>query len=126
MSTQNDQEILSSWYRFAAQQQGFVDSFLQLLRDQFGKSLAEQQREFGAGESEFLRLRGMRLPRPNAFTSDAQRMATACQLSNPIAFVRALVLARNLSNMNPNSGTGTGYQAAFDATDDLDTPPETE
>lgn len=126
MSTRTDSDILANWYRFASEQSGFVDSYLRLLRDHQGQTLTDQQREFGASDENFLRLRGMKLPRPNAFTKDAQRIANACQLTNPFAFIRAIMLARQIANIDSAAPANEGYQAAFDEMPDLDTPPETE
>jgi hypothetical protein len=126
MSTHTDADILANWYRFASGQLGFVDSYLQLLRERQGKSLTDQQREYGASDENFLRLRGMKLPRSNTFTKDAERIANACQLSDPFAFVRALMLARKLATLDSAAPANEGYQAAFDEMPDLDAPPETE
>lgn len=122
MDTRSDEEILQTWYQYAALQPGFVDSYLQLLRDKQGKSLDEQREEFGVSEVQFNRLRSMRLPREQQFTSDAKRIADACQLSTPLRFVQAMILARNLVRGQDN-GSLHGYKAAFDDTMDLDDVP---
>jgi len=126
MGTYSDPDILANWYRFASGQPGFVDSYLQILRDRQGKTLADQQREFGVSNEGFLRLRGMKLPRPNSFIKDAQRIANICQVTNPFAFVQALVLARQIGTADNAAPVNEGYQAAFDEMPDLDIPPETE
>jgi hypothetical protein len=126
MRTPTDYEILTRWYHFAAEQTGFIDSFLLVLRERKQESLDDQQREFGVSDEAFLRLRGMRLPRSTSFASDAERIAIACQASNPLAFVRALVLARKLIDAEHSAEASEGYQAAFDEVSNLDSPPDTE
>ena len=126
MSTHSDPNILANWYHFASGKPGFVDSYLQILRDRQGKTLVDQQREFGVSNEGFLRLRGMKLPRLNSFTRDAQRIANTCQVTNSFAFVQALVLARQIIAADNAAPANEGYQAAFDEMPDLDIPPETE
>src|SRR5579859_2587389 len=122
MNTRSDEEILQRWYQYAVLQPGFVDSYLQLLRDKQGKSLDEQREEFGVSERQFNRLRSMRLPREQQFTSDAKRIADVCQLSAPLRFVQAMILARNLVKGQDNRSLRE-YKAAFDDTVDLDDIP---
>lgn len=119
-----DDAIMIKWYRYAAEQPGSVDSLLRVLRERTGQTVAEQQAEFGASDEQWPRLRGFRVPRPDAFSSDARHIAEACQLASPFAFVQQLKLAWNLTNAPPASGTTQFYQAAFDARDDLDPGPE--
>lgn len=123
MIDKTDDAILEEWYRHAAQQPGSVESLLALLRSRQAKSPEQQRIEVGASEPEFLRLQAMRLPRPHLFASDAQRMAVACHLTNPIRFVHELLLARNLARATDVSGPVESYQAAFDAAGDLDESP---
>jgi hypothetical protein len=78
----------------------------------------------------------MRLPRPDHFTEDAQRIALACGLANPLAFMKALLMARGIekSSTNPSMTNLIDsaehpeqyYIAAFDAQDDLDVLPESD
>src|SRR5579859_395541 len=121
-----DEAIMMSWYRYSADQPGSVDSLLRQLRYLQGKSLEEQKTEFGASDQEFTRLRGLKLPRPQFFTSDAQRIAAACHLTYPLAFVQALLLARNLVSQPLEYATSQSYEAAFDDIDDLDEVPKDE
>lgn len=114
-------ERLAAWYSYAATEEGFVGSLLQLLRERTGITLEQQQQKYGAGDAEFIRLQGMPLPRPDRFRSDAQRIAAACSLAFPLAFVHDLVLARNLTLL---AGGEQAYRAAFDAGESLDEPPE--
>ncbi len=118
--------FLEEWYRFTAEQPWAVDAYLRVLRTREGKTLEQQQQEFGAGNQEFLQLRGMPLPRPHLFRSDAQRIAEACRLQFPLQFVSALLLARNLLMSQPESGNVHSYEAAFDAPGEPTLPPEKE
>lgn len=126
MNTNSDSEILQGWYQFAAQEPGSVDSLLQLLRNRQGKSFDQQRIEFGAAPQQFDRLRSMRLPREHLFAQDAKRIAEACHLSNPTAFIQALILARNIQQSEPFTSTHTSYRAAFDDTENLDDIPDEE
>lgn len=123
MSANSDEEILQVWYQFASSQPSSVDSYLHLLRDRQGKTLEEQCEEFGVSIDQFNRLRSMQLPRESQFASDAKRMADACHLSEPMRFVQAMVLARNLQRRE-SQNLHPGYQAAFDDIDDLDKFPD--
>ncbi len=125
------EHVIQSWYAYAATQPGSVGSWLRLLQERLGQSAAQQQREFGTTDDQFLRLVGMRLPRPDHFTGDAQRIALACELSNPFAFTKAMLLARSIDNANTNASLTNiprqaaehqeqYYMAAFDAQEDLD------
>ena len=122
----NEQEIMMRWYQYAARQPSSVEALLQLLRERTGETVEEQRAAFGASEDEWIRLRGFRAPRGEQFSSDAQRIAAACHLGHPFAFVQQLKLARNLMTNSGAAGKGTFYQAAFDAEEDLDQPPEAE
>jgi len=119
-------QIMANWYRHSIEQPGSVDSLLCILRDRLGQSLEHQQAEFGANDYEFNQLRGFGLPRPQAFTKDAHRIAIACKLTNPFAFIRAMVLARKLTHNLPQSNDFQYYQAAFDELEDLDELPDEE
>lgn len=123
MNELSDSEILHGWYQFASAQPGSVETLLKLLRARQGKSLKDQQTEFGASLEQFSRLRAMRLPRSASFTSDALRMAEACQLSEPMRFVHALVLARSFSLGSGQPEAQAGYKAALDDIGDLDAEP---
>ncbi|MCB9452391.1 MAG: hypothetical protein H6672_13220 [Anaerolineaceae bacterium] len=126
MNTNSDSEILQGWYQFAAQQPGSVESLLQLLRNRQGKSSDRQRTEFGATSQMFDKLRSMRLPREQFFAQDAKRIAEACYLSNPTAFVQALILARNIQQSEQFQAASTSYMAAFDDNDNLDEIPTEE
>jgi hypothetical protein len=126
-----NEHILQGWYTYAADEVGSVGSWLRLVQERTGRTPAEQQREFGATEDQFLRLRAMRLPRQDQFTSDAQRIALACGIDNPFAFTKVLLLARGIHNTYRTSAPTQGaehseqyYMAAFDAQDDLDELPD--
>lgn len=135
------EHVMQSWYSYAAQQPGSIGSWLRLLQERLGQSAAQQQGEFGATDDQFLRLGGMRLPRHDHFTDDAQRIALACELSNPFAFTKAMLLARGIENANADANTKASttntlrrvaepreqyYMAAFDAQDDLDQLPDSD
>lgn len=124
MPNLSDEQILQNWYQFASAQPGTVDSYLSVLREREGKSLTSQCDEFGVTPQQFNRLRSMRLPREKQFTSDAKRMADACQLSESMHFVNVMLLARNLIQTEQQSGLSTGYRAAFDEIDNLDELPD--
>jgi hypothetical protein len=119
-------EILTEWYDYAAKQPGFVGSALGLLRDRQSITPQQQQSGFGANDQAFLRLQAMPLPRPQSFVGDAHRIAEACGLANPLAFVQAMILARSLERTEPKTGAEGSYQAAFDPEDDLDRIPDEE
>src|SRR5947209_16027661 len=91
-----DEEIMASWYAYAADEPGFVGYWLDLLRERQGVTAVEQQNEFGADEPVFWRLQSMPLPQSQALARDAHRIAEHCKLQNPIAFVHAMILARSL------------------------------
>ncbi len=109
----SDDEIMANWYRYAAEQSGSADSLLRVLRDRVGQTVQQQQREFGAGDDEFVRLRGFRRPRSDRFAADAQSIAEACNLTNPLAFVRAMILARAIEQRRTTAASRQYYQAAF-------------
>ena len=122
----SDDKILAEWYDYAARQPGFVGIALGLLRDRQSVTLQQQQSEFGANEQAFLRMQAMPLPRPKSFAGDAHRIAEACGLANPLAFVQAMILARSLGRTESPTDIEEFYQAAFDSEDDLDQPPDEE
>jgi hypothetical protein len=130
-----DDALLNEWYRYAAGQEGFVGSWLQMLRERQKITPEQQQRDFGASSQDFVRLQGMPLPRANQFTKDARRIAEVCHLANPSTFVQALLLVRSFKRSQPASDgdlehTGSqftarqSYQAAYDADEDLDQLPD--
>lgn len=126
-SRPSDNEIMTAWYKFVAVQPDSVDALLRLVRDRRGETLRDQQHTFGATDDQFTRLRGFLAPRPERFKSDALAIATACQLTNPFAFVQTLVLARNLSKTpTKEADSNRYYRAAFDALDQLDEWPDEE
>jgi hypothetical protein len=122
----SDEQILGSWYDFVSAEPGFVGYLLKLLRDQEGITAEEQQRSFGADAERFRHLQAMPIPRRGHLSSDAHRIAEACKLSNPFAFVQALVLASKLANSLGATETEEYYQAAFDPEADLDEIPDKE
>lgn len=122
----SDDEILAEWYGYAARQPGFVGSVLGLLRDRQSITFQQQRSEFGASDQAFLQMQAMPLPRPQSFVGDAQRIAEACGLANPLAFVRAMILARSLEHTESQPGAAESYRAAFDQEDDLDRLPDEE
>lgn len=120
----SDEEMITAWHGYAANQIGFVGDALRLLRDYQGQTLQEQQSEFGVSDKIFLRLQSMLMPRSQLFTNDAQRIAESCGLANPFAFVKAMVLARTLEHARAQPSVKEIYQAAFDAEDGLDEMPD--
>ena len=122
----SDEQILGSWYDFASTEPGFVGYLLKLLRDQVGTTFEEQQSSFGADAERFRRLQAMPMPRPGHLSGDAHRIAEACKLNNPFAFVQAMVLASKLANSLSATETEEYYQAAFDPEVDLDEIPDKE
>ena len=122
----SDDEILAEWRGYAARQPGFVGSALGLLRDRQSITLQQQQSEFGANDQAFLRMQAMPLPRPQSFAGDAHRIAEACGLTNPLAFVQAMIFARSLEHTEFQTDAEESYQAAFDPDDDLDLLPDKE
>ena len=113
----SDEEIMASWYAYTSDEPGFVGYWLDLLRERQGATTAQQQSEFGAGESAFLRLQSMPLPRASSLARDALRIAEVCDLKNPMAFAQAMILARSLEQVADNSAVQEFYQAAFDEED---------
>ncbi len=113
----SDEEIMLSWYTHVADEPGFVGYWLGLLRERQGITPAEQQTEFGTDEQVFLRLQAMPLPQSQSLARDAHRIAEICNLSNPLAFVQAILIARNLDQTADNSTVQEFYQAAFDEED---------
>ena len=120
----SDEEIMKSWYSFAATEPGFVGRMLRLLRDREGTTPEHQQKVFGVNDQEFRRLEAMPMPRPKSLTGDAHRIAEACNLANPFAFVQAIVLASKLEKTQNNKDEEKFYQAAFDPEADLDQIPD--
>lgn len=128
-----DDVILKAWYQYAAQQEGFVGRFLELLRKRQRRTKKQQKADFGTSDADYLRLQGMPLPRSNQFVKDARKIAEACNLNNPALFVQEMLLARSLfrnnsaqtnSNISNAPSILQSYQAAFDEDDDLDTIPD--
>jgi hypothetical protein len=113
----SDEEIMASWYNYTADEPGFVGHWLGLLRERHGITAAQQQSEFGANESAFLRLQSMPLPKTSSLARDALRIAEICDLKNPMAFAQAMILARSLEHAADNSAVQEFYQAAFDEED---------
>jgi hypothetical protein len=113
----SDEEIMLSWYAHAADEPGFVGYWLGLLRERQGVTTAQQQTEFGADVQAFLRLQAMPSPRTRSFARDAHRIAETCNLRDPMAFVQAMLIARNLDQAAGNPDIEGFYQAAFDEED---------
>lgn len=118
----SDAELRMRWYRFAAAQPGSVESLLAILRTRQGQSEEEQQAYFSVGIEDFARLQSLRLPRPEQFTSDAERIASACHVGRPFEFVQALLLARSIKTTMSSAQTNwqgeeLSYEAAYDAAD---------
>ena len=114
-----DEEIMASWYAYAADEPGFVGHWLDLLRERQGVTAVEQQNEFGADEPAFRRLQSIPLPQSQALARDAHRIAESCKLKNPMAFVQAMILARSLERTAAHPAIQEYYQAAFDEEEDL-------
>jgi hypothetical protein len=110
-----DAEILQKWYKYASQQPGSIGSLLQLLRFRQKKSEEQQQLEFEVNAVDFAKLQSMRVPRPDHFNSDAQRIAAACHVGQVFHFIQTLKLARNLVAQEQTTEEGEVYEAAFDA-----------
>src|SRR5436853_1327349 len=115
-----DEEIMASWYAYAADESGFVGHWLGLLRERLGITAVEQQNEFGADEPAFQRLQAMPLPQSQALARDAHRIAEHCNLQNPMAFVQAMILARSLERTADHPAMQEFYQAAFDEEEALE------
>ncbi len=113
-SLPTDAEILQKWYEYAARQPGSIGSLLLLLRFRQRKSEEQQRLEFEVSATDFARLQSMRAPRENLFHSDAERIATACNVGQVFRFVQTLMLARNLAAQEQPI-EGEVYEAAFDA-----------
>ncbi|MCI0665864.1 MAG: hypothetical protein L0220_32815 [Acidobacteria bacterium] len=122
----SDEQIIGSWYDFVSAEPGFVGYLLKLLRDQEGTTPEEQQSSFGTDAERFRHLQAMPIPRRGHLSSDAHRMAEACKLNNPFAFVQAMVLASKLASYVGATETKEYYQAAFDPEADLDEIPDKE
>ena len=118
-----DEEILESWRDFAASQQGFVGEMLKTLRDCEGSTEDKQRESFGIDNEGFQRLKSMARPRYTALTNDSRRIAEACNLKCPLAFVQAMILA---SKLEQKKSGHEFYQAAFDIEVDLDCVPNGE
>lgn len=116
----SDEEIMTRWYAYAADEPGFVGHWLKLLRERESVTPDHQQSEFGANDRAFLQLQAMPLPRSESLTRDAHRIGEACGLGNPMAFVQAMILANNLISDTNQASVQEFYQAAFDADEDLD------
>src|SRR5437868_9339404 len=114
-----DEEIMASWYAYAANEPGFVGYWLDLLRERQGVTAVEQQNEFGADEPAFRRLQSMPRPQSQALVRDAHRIAESCHLKNPMAFVQAMILAQGLERTTERPAIQEYYQAAFDEEEDL-------
>jgi hypothetical protein len=115
-----DEEIMASWYADAADEPGFVGHWLGLLRERLEITAAEQQNELSADEPAFQRLQAMPRPRRQALARDAHRIAERCHLDNPMAFVRAMILAHGLERAADHPAAQEFYQAAFDEEEELE------
>jgi len=116
----SDEEVLRSWYRFAADQSGFIGESLRLLRERQGTTAEQQRREFGASDEAFEQVRGMIMPRPDRLAADAHAIAVYCGIANPFAFVQALLLATKIRGPAASLPASERYRAALEAGDDLD------
>lgn len=115
----SDEKIMARWYAYVADEPGFVGEWLKLLREREVVNIDHQQNEFGADVRAFLQLQAMPLPRPQSLVKDAHRIAEACGLENPMAFVQAMIIANNLVSERVQAPAQEFYQAAFDADEDL-------
>ena len=113
----SDEEIMLSWYAHAGDKRGFVGYWLGLLRERQGITTAQQQTEFGTDEEVFIRLQAMPSPRAQSVARDAHRIAEICNLKDPMAFVHAMLIARNLDNAADKPVIEGFYQAAYDEED---------
>jgi hypothetical protein len=114
-----DDEVMRDWYGFASGQAGFIGPLMRNLRERSGESAEHQRMAFGLDERAFLHLEGMPLPRPDRFASDAHRIALRCGAGDPVAVVRALLLARDLGRAAAGPPAQGFYRAALDADEDL-------
>ena|SRR5216110_475571 len=122
---QTTDPVFRDWYRYAAEQPWAVAAYLRLVRLHEFKTGEQQRNEFGVGTDDFLRLHGMPLPRDNAFVRDTLEIAQECRVQHSRVFVSAMLLGRQLaSSPDVDRDNEQYYEAAFDATDDLDTPSE--
>ncbi len=119
--------LLTSWRNYAARQPDSVGALLTLLRDRLDETEAQQRDAYGADEGQFSRLGSFPRPRPERVPDDAYRIALACGLGRPLAFVSAMLVAGGLSDAAASGLTAAAYRAAYDAPDDageLDDPDE--
>ena len=120
----SDEEIMGSWYRFAASEPGFVGEALKRLRERERTTREQQQKVFGVNDQDFRRLEAMPMPRTKSLARDAHRIAEVCHLANPLAFVQAIILASKLEQFQAKKTEEEFYQAAFDPENDLDHIPD--
>jgi hypothetical protein len=89
----SDGAIMAAWYRFAATQPGYCESYLKLHRVRRFLTREQQQQMFGATDEQFLRLVGMPLPLDSAADFDGlvRRIALHCGIRS--FYITAVVLA---------------------------------
>jgi hypothetical protein len=118
-SHNRDSQIILKWYEHAKDLAGSVESYLTVIRDINGQTIDEQRNDLGISESDFARLRAMRLPREKKFSSDTLRIANACNVNNPDNFLDNMLLARDLMHKSDLDTPKRHYRAAFDETDNM-------
>lgn len=110
-----DEDILLTWYQYAAQRPGSVGWLLNILRSRQGQTEEHQREEIEVSRRNFAKLQSISIPRMDRFQSDARKIAIACQVKHVFRFVQMLTLARNLATASPEDGGRFVYEAAFDA-----------
>jgi hypothetical protein len=121
---EQDIDLTERWYQYAAQQAGFVGQALARVRRHTGQTVEEQRLELCADPASFIHLQGMPQPRAQTLIVDANQIAEECGIADSLAFVRAMILAYKIENINSTALEDTYYQAAFDERDDLDSYPD--
>lgn len=102
------EDIMAAWYRFAATQSGFCESYLKLHRMHRFLTQEQQQTMFEATNEQFLHLRGF--PLPQASTTDLEfdalirRIAMRCGI-RPL-FIPAVVQAFQEARLLAIEATG--------------------
>lgn len=107
------EDIMAAWYRFAATQSGFCESYLKLHRMHRFLTQEQQQTMFGATNEQFLHLRGF--PLPSTSTTDTKfdalmrQIAVRCGIRSSYltavvqAFREARLIAISASNREDGS-----------------------
>jgi hypothetical protein len=98
--------IMAAWYRFAATQPGYCESYLKLHRARRFITREQQQVMFGATDAQFLQLRGMPLPADCTADFDALTRRIAVHCGIPPSYIPDVVQAFREARLVAISASG--------------------